>query len=127
MSSPTQRRLGRLVGQLQLGAPEICAASTNAARQKARRAKLRVNANDAQVDASPDQPLKGVLLLIVEMAMVSVIKIEPPGGEMWRKNGLPATGVDKRGEPFTVNFESRSTGGKRAWCYLAYLLLIKIF
>jgi crotonobetainyl-CoA:carnitine CoA-transferase CaiB-like acyl-CoA transferase len=35
-----------------------------------------------------------------------VIKIEPPGGEMWRKNGLPATGVDKRGEPFTVNFES---------------------
>ena len=51
-----------------------------------------------------------MLLLIVEMAMVSVIKIEPPGGEMWRKNGLPATGVDKRGEPFTVNFESINRG-----------------
>jgi hypothetical protein len=76
MSSPTQRRLGRLVGQLQLGAPEICAASTNAARQKARRAKLRVNANDAQVDASPDQPLKGVLLLIVEMAMVIAAAVD---------------------------------------------------
>jgi hypothetical protein len=61
------------------------------------------------------------------MAMVSVIKIEPPGGEMWRKNGLPATGVDKRGEPFTVNFESINRGEREPGATLRTYYSLKIF
>ena len=70
-----------------------------------------------------DQPLAGVT--VVEMAMViaapqacalmadmgaRVIKVEPPGGEMWRKQGIGPSGVDSRGEPFTTGFEQINRG-----------------
>ena len=120
---PHHARLQTLASQLSSVAASP--AATNAARQRARRAKLRAVADDGadDYDDGADQPLKG--LLIVEMAMViaapqacalmadmgaRVIKVEPPGGEMWRKNGMPASGLDRRGETFTVGFESINRG-----------------
>ena len=122
MPASHRARLQALASQLV--AQPTATLSAAAKRRRANQARFNGEAPSSDTaDDSDDQPLKG--LLVVEMAMViaapqacalmadmgaRVVKVEPPGGEMWRKNGMPASGLDRRGETFTVGFESINRG-----------------